>query len=317
MRQALFAANAVVMLTALAWLASFLLPGRTVRARNAFLLRRGRDADFDWTPARLPPGFRAERGMPPTAIGDAVAADGIAGIAGDWPRALALTGFLVKHSKFEGGIRADLATTFAGIVAGRGYCADFVRVYLAASRSVDLFCRQWSFSFDGFGAHGHTFVEVFDRQRNAWSFIDVHNNVYAVVKGSQASLDALGLRSLLRREPHRIEFRQAAPGRLGWEHPEKLVAYYARGADEWYLWWGNDVVTRERRGLAGLVLHFSGRLAHWIASAVGARPPIVVLPTAGNERSIARMERLRSRMVAVASLTVVLAVALAVQVGMG
>lgn len=156
MTWALLVANGVALAAAAAWLALLVLPlERTVRVRNAFLLRRGRPEDFRWTPARPPSDFRVERADVPPDIRDAVAAAGIPAIAGDWPRALALVGMLVRHSRHEGGIRADLATTYREIVEGRGYCVDFVRVYLAAAHCAGLFCRQWAFSFDGFGGHRH------------------------------------------------------------------------------------------------------------------------------------------------------------------
>jgi hypothetical protein len=304
-------ATALALAAALAWLGYLTLPyAQAVRVRNAFLLRRGRPEDFSWTPAALPEGFRAEQGCAPNAIQGAVESAGVERLPGDWQRALALVQMLVQHSQHEGGIRADLATTFQGIVAGYGYCADYVRVYLAAARSAGLFCRQWAFSFDGFGGHGHTIVEVYDRERSRWAFLDVHNNVYAVLAGTDAPIDALTLRGALLGEAASIEFRRAGPGRLGFPHFDKLLDYYRRGANEWYLWWGNDVISRERRGLLRRV---SGRLAHRLDSTLGRLPPLVILATPENERAIARMEGLRRRVVTAAALSAALAASLGIQ----
>jgi len=223
---------------------------------------------------------------------------------------------LVRHSRDEGGIGADLATTFEQIVAGRGYCADYVRVYLAAAASVSLFCRQWAFSFDEFGGHGHTVIEVYDRQRAAWTFIDVHNNVYAVLAGTETPIDALGLRHALLHSPESIEFRQAAPGRLGWPHFDKLLDYYQRGAGHWYLWWGNDVATREQRGVVRVLRQISGRLSHVAGSLFGSLPALVVLPTPENERAIVRMEALRRRVLWVGIVCVALFASLMAQLGL-
>jgi hypothetical protein len=285
--------NAVMLGAALLWLASLtLLPGRAIRARNAWLLRRGSTADFMWDPATVPADFRVERGPVPPVIVEAIAAAGLNGIASDWHRALALVGMLVRHARREGAVRADLATTYRAILEGTGYCADYVRVFLAAAASSNLFCRQWAFSFDGFGGHGHTFLEVYDRERSHWSFIDVHNNVYAVRAGTHTPLDALALRIALLERPADIEFRPAAPGRPGYPHAEKLLDYYRRGAREWYLWWGNDIAERERRGIARLLSHVSGRLAYRLGSGVAYLPALVVLVTPHNEQAVARMERL-------------------------
>jgi hypothetical protein len=278
------------------WLASMLLPtANAVRVRNALLLRRGTPADFDWTPDRVPADFRVEHEAVPAVIAEAVASAGIRDIVDDWPRALALVTLLLRNARDAGPILADLATTYRGIVAGRGYCSDFVRVYIAAAHDAGLFCRQWAFSFDGFGGHGHTVVEVYDRQRSRWAFLDVHNNVFAVRKGDDRPLAVAALRGALLEAPASIEFRRAGEGRLGYPHADKLLDYYRRGAAQWYLWFGNDVISRERRGVAGWLHGWSGRAAHRLASALGGLPPIVALVEPGNESAVARMEVRRAR----------------------
>ncbi len=221
---------------------------------------------------------------------------------------------LVRHSTREGAIQADLSTTYAGIVSGSGYCTDYVRVYIAAASSAGLFCRQWAFSFDGFGGHGHTFVEVYDRQRARWLFVDVHNNVYAVLTGTDEPIAALALRDALLGSPDSIEFRRAAPGRLGFEHFDKLLDYYLRGASQWYLWWGNDVITRDAGAWARWLQKVSGRLAYALGSAVGL-PPLVAIVTADNESAIARMEQLRRHVMRALLLVAGLAALVCMQLG--
>ena len=301
-------ANLVALAVVVAWLVGLVLPpSRAMKARNAWLLRRGAVDDFQWTPASVPAAFRLERRGPPAPIAEAVDAAGVARIGGDWPRALALAGMLVQHAKREGHARADLVTTFRAIVAGSGSCSDYVRVYLAAAKRAGLFCRQWNFSFDGFGGHGHTVVEVFDSERNQWALLDVHNNVYAAERGSIAPLDVRTVQRLLAGDPTRVEFVQAAPGRLGWPEPAKLRAYYARGAQQWCLVFGNDVNSRD----AG------GRWRHRLRSALARLPPLVALVTPENEPLLARAERLR-RMLRIASLVAaMLAITLCAQLAVG
>ena len=281
---------------ALAWLARLTLPlHRALRVRNAFLLRRGRREDFDWTPADVPAGFRLETSAPPQAIAEAVRESGALAKQDDWARALALVTMLVRHARAGGPVRADLTTTWRAIVAGSGYCADYVRVYMAAATAAGLFCRQWAFSFDGFGGHGHTFVEIFDRQRGRWAFIDVHNNVYAVATGSSIPLDALSLHEALLAPSPAIEFVRAGEGRLGYPHVHKLHDYYRNGAPQWYLWWGNDVIARSQTGLAGALGRVSGRLSHRFGAALLRVPSIVAWSGDANEHAIRRMEALRKR----------------------
>jgi hypothetical protein len=226
MRGEWFLANAVALLAVGAWLATLALPyRRAVRLRNAFLLRRGRPEDFVWIPDNVPPGFRVEVERAPANIEAEVSKLTAKGPDSDWHTMRALVSMLVRHWRYEGSIQADLATTFSGILAGRGYCSDYVRVFLAAAHGAGLFCRQWAFSFDGFGGHGHTFVEVFDRQRARWVFLDVHNNVYAVERGRLEPLDALEVRERLQRDPSTIRFRRAGAGRLGFPNLQKLLNY--------------------------------------------------------------------------------------------
>lgn len=294
------------------WLAAMALPAASaVRVRNALLLRRGTADDFDWTPERVPPGFREERRQAPAEIAAAVLAAGIRANEGDWPRALALVGMLLGNTRDDGPIRADLATTYRGIVAGGGYCADYVRVFLAAAHEAGLFCRQWAFSFDGFGGHGHTIVEVYDRQRACWVMLDVHNNVYAVSRGNDVPLAAMEVRDALLDDPGSIEFRRATGQRLGFRHPEKLVEYYCRGAEAWYLWFGNDVISREKAGLALVVGRVSRRVAHRLSSVLGTLPPIVAKVDVRSEASIARIEALRTRVRLAVSLVVLFGVLIA------
>jgi hypothetical protein len=285
-------ANVVAIVAGTGWLARLTLPSsQGVRVRNAFLLRRGDVADFSWIPANVPRSFRIEKLHPPLTIMNAAMAARAPEGAGDWQQARDLVTMLVRNWKADGPIQADLATTYDRIIGGSGYCADYVRVYLAAASALDLFCRQWAFSFDGFGGHGHTFVEIYDRQRAKWLFLDVHNNVYARRIGTEEPMGCLELRAALL-DGAAIEFRRAGDGRVGFRYFDKLHDYYHRGAQQWYLWWGNDVITRDVAGISGFLMRISGRLANVVTSAF-CLPSIVAIVTPDNEDKIAAMERLR------------------------
>ena len=309
-------ANLVALIAGTGWLTRLTLPSsQAVRVRNAFLLRRGRPEDVAWTPTTVPADFNVERCPTPAKIQAAVTSAGVHEAPGDWQQALALVTMLLRHWKCDGPIQSDPTSTYNGIVAGSGYCSDYVRVYLAAAHGIGLFCRQWAFSFDGFGGHGHTFVEIYDRQRAKWIFLDVHNNVYAVRPGTEEPLGGMELRSALL-ESSPIEFRAAGGGRLGFANFDKLLAYFRRGAGQWYLWWGNDVITRDTTGFAGLLSLMSGRLAHRVTSAFHL-PPLVAIATVENEHEILRMERLRRQVRVTLILVVVLVVLFGLQLGRG
>ena len=302
---------AVVLVAALGRLGSLTFPGsRTVRARNAFLLRRGRVADFNWMPGNVPHDFRVGIGHAPEVIVSALRGAQIDRITRDRERALAIVGLLLRNAGSGGGIRADLATTYRGVQHGRGYCADYVRVYLAAAASVGLFCRRWAFSFDGYGSHGHTFVEIFDRDNARWMFIDVFNNVYAVKREDATPLDALGLRAALLGHPEGVKFLSASPARPGFVHQDKLIQYYVNGLREWCLWWGNDAVEQERGGLTQILLAFSGRIAYRLIIGLTRVPSLVAVDPERNEAELARMDVLRRRIQRAGSVVIASGVAL-------
>ena len=224
---------------------------------------------------------------------------------------------LVRHAQREGGIREELGATYRGIVGGAGYCVDYVRVFLAAARCKGLFCRQWAFAFDGFGGHGHTFVEVFDRTLARWIFLDVHNNVFAVGTGSDEPLGALELQHRLIDRPDTFEFRQAAPGRLGYPIVSKLVDYYRRGAGQWCLWWGNDVVAREQAGIARVLRPISAKWAYRCNAALGSTTELVAVVTPQNVELVRRTLALRRTFLTALSGVVGLGVLLGLQMGFG
>lgn len=307
----LVVAAAVVFGASLVRLMTLVFPEeRAVRARNALLLRYGRGTRFDWTPDDVPADFRlGDRSLPPV-IERALLASDLRTIGGGSERALAITGWLMRNVSDGGGIRADLATTWRGIERGLGYCADFVRLFMVIAAYLDLFCRRWDFSFDGYGGHGHTVVEVYDRDRARWMFIDVYNNVYAVREPSDRPLGAMELRAELLRDPSNIRFVRASSARVGYPHHEKLVEYYVRGAGEWCLWWGNDEARRERAWLARVLLLISGKLAYRLVTGMLTAPPLVVADSGHDRVALNRMAALRRQLTYAAGVAAAAAVIL-------
>src|SRR6266550_2213521 len=236
---ALNLAALVAVLAYVTWLAY--PPTEAVRLRNALLLRRGNEADFSWTPDTVPADFRAERAPPSADYAAIVQSLGVGEVELDWDKARLLAAHLARHAGDKGPIRSDLATTYHRIQQGYGYCADFVKAYLGLAHAAGLFARQWAFSFDGFGGHGHTFVEVFDRQRGRWIFIDVFNNFHAIDVSSGEVLAALDFREIVAGNQAGVAMRPNGSGRLGFIHEAKALDYYRRGVPEWYMWWGNAV----------------------------------------------------------------------------
>jgi hypothetical protein len=308
------AANLVALVAVIAyvlWLGR--RPTEAVRLRNALLLQASLPGDFDWTPPQFPEGFALER-LPPSDEFVAIAERlKLSALPGDWEKALTLAGHLTENARDEEPLQGDLTTTYRDIRNGGGYCADFVKVFLALAHAAGLVARQWAFSFDGFGGHGHTVVEVFDARRGKWLLLDVYNNFHVLDVASGEPLGALEYRDALRGRRSEATMRRTGPGRPGFVHREKAHAYYLRGIDEWYLMWGNAVFSYYAHPAVRWLGRMSRTLAHLAANVVGVQPRIHIYATPENAEQMRRMFSLRRRLLGLAALAVVLTLTLVVQ----
>lgn len=313
-------AGVAVNLLALGIVAAYLVrlawAGDLIRLRNALLLQPAREEDFHWTPASVPADFRSEK-QPPSAEFVAVVAALDLGSLDDWHKALRLAGHLTENAQDKGPLQDELLASYRGIRAGYGYCADFVKVFLALAHTAGLYARQWAFSFDGFGGHGHTFVEIYDRVRGKWLFLDPHNNFHVVDAISGEPLSALEFRDRLLGRSDLPRMMPNGTGRLGFVHAHKALDYFRRGADQWYMWWGNAVFSYYGHPLVRSAGRLSRVLAHLAANLVGIQPHIRIYPAAENSEAVRRMLSLRHRLRTGGALALGLIFTLAIQVKLG
>ncbi len=308
-------ANVALLALLAGWLARRATPAtEAVRLRNAFLVEPGSADDFDWPPERPPSGYLRETRTPDPLFVSVVEEAGAKAVSDDWARALRLAAHLVRNAKDKGPIRADLHTTYRAIDDGFGYCADFVRVFIALAHAAHLGVRQWGFTFDGFGGHGHTIVEVYDRRRQKWLMLDVYNNFHVVDAANGEPLGALEYRAALLGERAPATMQPNGPGRPGFVRAEKAIEYYRRGIDQWYLVWGNAVFTYHQQPLVRVAARLSRAFADFAANALGVLPRMRVYATDRNADPIRRIARLRRKLTFAAALAGVLAVALAIQI---
>jgi hypothetical protein len=311
LRAAIYVNVVALLLLASCVLSQAFPPSEAVRLRNALLIEAGSRADFEWSPEQMPRRFKAERRAAPAEFVSAVRAAGAEGAAGDREKALALAGALTRNARDGGPIQSDLVSTYNGIVEeGRGYCADFTAVYLALANAAGLTAREWGFSFDGFGGHGHAIVEVFDRQLGKWIFLDVFNNVHAIDSVSREPLSALEFRDFVLGTRPRPIIVPNGPGRLGYPLEDRLVDYYRRGVQEWYLWLGNNVYSYGAHPAVRTAGRFSRSLEQLAAIALGLHPRMKVLATVENAPRYDRMVRLRWTLYTAMALCAALALSL-------
>lgn len=265
-----------------------------VRLRNALLLLPVADERFDWRPPDYPAEFKTDTVAADPRLVDVV--QRVAPEGSDWERSLRLAGHLTENARDGGAIQADTWTAYRKIRdEGRGYCADFTQTFIALAHAAGIAAREWGFSFDGFGGHGHAVIEVFDRQTGRWVFIDVFNNFHVTAPDGQP-LSVAEWRAALAGVGAVGQIVSNGPGRLGFIRETVLRDYYRRGLEGWYLWMGINLGAYEGQPLVRLAGSFSRSAEQAAAILTGVHPRIQILVTPGNAQAIERMERLRQRL---------------------
>lgn len=265
-----------------------------VRIRNALLLD-ATPAQPDWTPANPPAGFKVERAPPTAMYAGAVQRHRLQVPGDDWASALAIGRHLLSGPRLAGPpIQSGLDESYRRIVSeGHGYCGDFADVFTGLANAAGVFSRPWAFSFDGFGGHGHILNEIWDRGLQRWIAIDVFHNVFFQDPQGRA-LSALELKSALV-EGAPLTLARIRPGVFtGYDDDARLLAYYRRGAGEWYRWRGNNVFERDQAPLVRWAAHL-GRAPEQLAGIVsGVYPSIRLLHEDNNAAARSEMLRLRT-----------------------
>lgn len=283
-----------------------------VRLRNALLFTEAPPAAFAWTPDKVPADFLVEHRPVDARVQAALEESGALRVSGDWERARVLAGFLASQHKGRGNIDADLYTVIDRIFQGYGACSDFTQSYQALAHAAGLFVREWGFSFDGYGGHGHTLIEVYDRRRGKWLMLDVFNNFHAVRAATGEPLGALEFRDAVRSVAgiRDIAIRRNGPGRPGFAYEAELWDYYYRGAPQWFLWWGNAQQSYADHPLVRAATPVSIHVRQLAGILVGVQPSLRAVATPENAPARERMQALKARLLAAAGAGAVLLAAL-------
>ncbi|NRF66524.1 transglutaminase domain-containing protein [Aquincola sp. S2] len=292
------AATLIALLALLAYVAQHARPStEAVRLRNALLWDKTVPmASLDWTPAAPPADYLVDPPVRNPAF-DRVAAElRLAELGSDWERALVIARHLLDNPRKGNAAQDDLAGTYRQILQGGGYCADYTTTFIAIARSAGMFVREWAFSFDGYGGHGHAFVELYDAQAKRWRFIDAFNNFYVIDAASREPLSAAELRAVLRGDGRQIAIVKPAPGRLGFRNELDLYEYYRQGADQWYLWWGNAVLRYDESFAVQTLGRLSRTLEQLGAIALGVHPRIHAVESDTNQGLRQRMASLKGKL---------------------
>lgn len=303
-----------------AWLYGKAIPSdihasrESVRLRNSLIASVGSPADFDWTPANVPAGFRWERGPAPQEFVDVTAkllaaADG----QSNFDKMLILARHLRSRPTNDSPVGVSTVEAYHKIVdEGVGWCSDFTQVLNGLSFAAGLPVREWGFSFDGFGGLGHAITEVWDEELRKWVFLDSYYSFYLRDIATKAPFSVQDLRAFLKSgKPHdAVEIVPIVPERIGFQSPEKLVAYYRDGADQFYLHWGNDVFALDANATVQSLRRVSPALSQVTAIVLGIYPEIRISPDDARLPPAESLFALRDRFFAVLAAIVVLSLAL-------
>jgi hypothetical protein len=276
----------------------------TVRVRNALGASVGVQADFDWTPDRIPPGFLWSTVTPPaefSRIADGlVAATASADQHPGFDLSLAISRDLMRAPKRVGTpIRAPAVETYRYITEqGRGYCADFVKSFNGIALAADVPVRQWGFAFTAFGS-GHTFNEIYDRARAKWLLVDSFHSLYFVDPQTREPLSTLEVHDrLLSLDPQRrgAEIVRIVPGRFPFRSDAMALDYYRVGMRQLWLVWGNNALDFERHPVTGPVSRVSRGAGQLLGLAIGQYPTIRIYPKGVSERDLRELFRARDEL---------------------
>ena len=309
------ALTAAALVAAAAYLASYAVPStEAVRIRNSMLAVPGVAADFDWRPPEVPPGFLQQSGAAPELFRQTAAAVASEGSA--FERAVSLVRDLDSGPEHGGPIQSSTLETFKTIRAkGQGYCADYTQVLNGLAWAAGIPVREWGLSFDGFGGWGHAFNEVYDRELGKWVMIDPFYAFWVRDTSTGTPLSAIEFRDRLRlaNPLESMQVMRLSPTAYDWTSDEKMLTFYRRGVDQFYLWWGNNVFDYDNQPLVRAVGPLSRSLEQLAAILVGVHPGIRILPTAGNGRMIEDLRHTRNEVLMLTALCTALFLLLAVE----
>jgi len=294
----------LLFLLALALVAPQLRSGtELVRVRNALTLGPDITLDDQWSPPAYPADFRREPLKPDPFFTEVARRLELQALPDDWARTQAISRHLLSAPHRSGGeIQQDLDTTYRLIAEdGDGYCGDFVRAFTAIANAAGMVVRPWAFSFDGFGGHGHIWVEVWNRQRQSWQLADVFQNYYFTA-GDDRPLSAAELYARMAGPADGWQLHPLVDGvPPGWAVEAKARDYLVRGRAQWFAPWGNNVIEVDRNPVvqwAGVISRSAEGLA---AIATGVQPRVRLLATDENAAERDGLRALRVRLVLAAA----------------
>jgi hypothetical protein len=266
--------------------------------RNSLLASVGSPDDFSWRPDRPPRGFLAEPLAPPPEFQEVAREirQDQGPFESRFQMALAISRHLTRGDHSGGAVQSTTLEAYRKIVEeNRGYCSDYTQVFNGIAHAAEIPVREWGMSFEGFSGRGHAFSEIFDDRLDRWIFLDNYNSFYVVDPQTGSPLSVLELRERLRAGASpEIRIVPIDPPAFGFRNPERAVRYYRRGADEFFLYQGNNVFSYDEHPLVRLFGPLSRAAEQAVAILAGVHPRIRIYPTETNRPAVRGLRKTRA-----------------------
>ena len=289
----------VVMFTDASWLLYMANdPFENVHVRNSFIAEVGSPADFDWIPGQPASGFLQETGNAPTVIVKAVRATIRSNSLSNFKKILILARHLEQGPGTGEGIMSNTVDTYQQILTTkRGFCSDYSQVMIGLGYAAMVPVREWGMSFDSFSGNGHAFNEVYDTILGKWVFFDSYDSFYVVDKLTNEPLSVLEFRSRLLhgQDENNLRIIPILPQRFSFKSNKHALDYYRKGADEMFLYYGNNVFSYDNEPFVKWLGKYSRALETVAAIILGVQPKIKIIASASNLESIEELFSLRNR----------------------
>jgi hypothetical protein len=243
-----------------------------------------------WKPASPPRGFLLEQSpVPPEFIAIAhTVLNKDTSSQSNWDRALHIARHLAQGPGIGTGIQSNTLDTYRTIMTKKqGWCSDYTQVFNGIAIAAGIPVREWGMSFDGFSGRGHAFNEVYDDRLGKWIFIDSFFSFYVKDARTGIPLSAMEFRKRLQAEegPQKnLVVEPIEPRRL--RSAAQVLEFYKRGADQFYLWFGNNVFSYDAYPLVRALGPWSKVLEQGAAIIAGVHPKIRIIETESNRELI-------------------------------
>lgn len=296
-----FAGTLLALSTSGLWLWTLAGPSAdSARLRTALTATVGQPADFAWQPDNTPGSFAIDKTASPKLFHEVVA--GLSSPHATAPSELQVGEAIARRlmsapRRLDGPIRSDILSTYKDITFdGRGYCADFTKVFNGLAETARLPVRQWGFSFSAFGA-GHTFNEIFDRTLDKWVMVDSFHSLLFVDARTRAPLSVIEVHDRLLNLGNMesgVIIERLVPEHFPFRSDQLALDYYRRGMSQLYLVWGTDVFAYEQRLGYRMLSGTSRHVEQLVAIVLGNYPQIRIYPEGVSNRDVEDLFRVRS-----------------------